>query len=83
VAGEGCGPEITTAGGIVMSDEKITIETGDAGKGTSEIDKNANVEELEERALSVFASERNEDLTALILCLITTFIVLLFTKWLA
>ncbi len=40
-----------------------------------------NVEELEERALSVFSSERAEDLTALIFCLITTFIVLLFTKW--
>lgn len=66
-----------------MNDEKITIETGEAGKGTAKIDKNANVEELEERALSVFASERNEDLTALIFCLITTFIVLLFTKWLA
>ncbi len=65
-----------------MSDEKITIETGDAGKGTSEIAKDANSEELEERALSVFASERNEDLTALILCLVTTFFVLLFTKWL-
>lgn len=36
----------------------------------------------EERALSVFASERNEDLTALTLCLVTTFLVLLFTKWL-
>ena len=36
----------------------------------------------EERALSVFSSERNEDMTALILCLITTFMVLLFTKWL-
>ncbi|MCG8634685.1 MAG: hypothetical protein MI863_12710 [Desulfobacterales bacterium] len=35
----------------------------------------------EERALSVFASERNEDMTALIFCLITTFLVLLFTKW--
>jgi len=65
-----------------MSDEKITIETGDAGKGESIIDKNANTEELEERALSVFASERNEDITALVLSLITTFIVLLFTKWL-
>ncbi|MFC1889662.1 hypothetical protein ACFL4G_07895 [Thermodesulfobacteriota bacterium] len=41
-----------------------------------------NGDEMEERALSVFASERNEDLTALILCLITTFLVLLFTKWL-
>ncbi len=38
--------------------------------------------ENEERALSVFASERNEDLTALTFCLITTFLVLLFTKWL-
>ena len=38
--------------------------------------------EMEERALSVFASERNEDLTALVFCLITTFLVLLFTKWL-
>lgn len=64
-----------------MSEEKITIETGDAGKGTSEISKDAKVEELEERALSVFSNERNEDLTALILCLITTFGVLLFTKW--
>ena len=41
-----------------------------------------NTDEMEERALSVFASERNEDLTALIFCLITTFLVLLFTKWL-
>ena len=64
-----------------MSEEKITIETGDAGKGTSEISKDANVEELEERALSVFSSERNEDLTALILSLVVTFGVLLFTKW--
>lgn len=62
-------------------DKKITIETGDAGKGTSEIAQGANTEELEERALSVFSSERNEDLTALIFCLITTFLVLLFTKW--
>lgn len=37
----------------------------------------------EERALSVFASEKNEDLTALTLVLIVTFTVLLFTKWLA
>ncbi len=67
----------------IMSDEekKVTIETGDAGKGTSEIAEDANTEELEERALSVFSSERNEDLTALVLCLITTFLVLLFTKW--
>jgi hypothetical protein len=63
-------------------DKKITIDTGDAGKGTSQIAENANTEELEERALSVFASERNEDMTALTLCLITTFLVLLFTKWL-
>jgi len=65
-----------------MVEKKVTIETGDAGKGRSEIAEDANTEELEERALSVFASERNEDLTALILCLITTFLVLLFTKWL-
>jgi hypothetical protein len=64
-----------------MSEEKITIETGDAGKGTSEISKDANVDELEERALSVFSNERNEDLTALILCLVVTFGVLVFTKW--
>ncbi|HID97022.1 MAG TPA: hypothetical protein EYP57_02370 [Thermodesulfobacteriaceae bacterium] len=68
-----------------MSDKekKISIETGEAGKGVSEIAEEANTEELEERALSVFSSERNEDLTALVFCLITTFIVLLFTKWLA
>ena len=64
-----------------MSD-KISVNTGDCGKGEHEIDKQANTEELEERALSVFASERNEDLTALAFCLITTFLVLLFTKWL-
>lgn len=64
-----------------MSEEKITIVTGDAGKGESEISKNANTEELEERALSVFSSERNEDITALVLSLITVFIVLVFTKW--
>ena len=62
--------------------KKKTIETGDAGKGQTEIADGANTEELEERALSVFNSERNEDLTALVLCLATTFIVLLFTKWL-
>lgn len=45
-------------------------------------EEDANVEELEERALSVFNSERAEDLTALVFCLITTFLVLLFTKWL-
>ena len=67
-----------------MSDKekKITIETGDSGKGTTELSDSANTEELEERALSVFSSDRNEDITALIFCLITTFLVLLFTKWL-
>ena len=47
--------------------------------------KNGDKEEnkvMEERALSVFSSERSEDMTALVLCLITTFLVLLFTKWL-
>ncbi|MCP3888858.1 MAG: hypothetical protein GY702_08270 [Desulfobulbaceae bacterium] len=58
------------------------MDTGDAGKGTTELPDDANTEELEERALSVFNSERNEDLTALVFCLATTFIVLLFTKWL-
>ena len=67
-----------------MSDEekKVTIETGDAGKGTTELSEKANTEELEERALSVFSSDRNEDIVALVFCLITTFLVLLFTKWL-
>ena len=65
-----------------MNEKKIDIDTGDAGKGTSSYDEHADTQELEERALSVFASERNEDLTALIFCLITTFLVLLFTKWL-
>lgn len=67
-----------------MSDEekKVTIETGEAGKGSTEIPESANTEELEERALSVFSSDRNEDITALVFCLITTFLVLLFTKWL-
>lgn len=37
----------------------------------------------EERALSVFASEKNEDLTALAFVLVVTFLVLLFTKWMA
>ena len=66
-----------------MSDDNktVNIETGDAGKGTSKIPNGANTEELEERALSVFSSERNEDITALVFCLITTFLVLLFTKW--
>lgn len=48
---------------------------------SDETKKEANVDELEERALSVFNSERAEDLTALIFCLITTFVVLVFTKW--
>ncbi|MGX9364867.1 hypothetical protein ACTVJH_02365 [Desulfoplanes sp. PS50] len=42
---------------------------------------NADQEQNEERALSVFASEKNEDLTALGLVLVVTFLVLLFTKW--
>lgn len=50
-------------------------------KSKKELDDN-NTDELEERALSVFSSERNEDITALVFCLATTFIVLLFTKWL-
>ncbi len=45
------------------------------------LEDETNTDELEERALSVFSSERNEDLTALTFCLITTFLVLLFTKW--
>ena len=49
------------------------MDNGNTGSG--------DAQEMEERALSVFASERNEDLTALIFCLITTFLVLLFTKW--
>ena len=48
---------------------------------SDKVKDDSNVEELEERALSVFNSERAEDLTALIFCLITTFVVLLFTKW--
>lgn len=40
-------------------------------------------QENEERALSVFASEKNEDLVALSLVIVVTFVVLLFTKWLA
>lgn len=57
------------------------IDTGDAGKGKSSYAAEGDTQEMEERALSVFASERNEDLTALIFCLITTFLVLVFTKW--
>lgn len=45
-------------------------------------DMNQNDQEQnEERALSVFASEKNEDLTALVLVMVVTFLVLLFTKW--
>ncbi len=62
-------------------DKKVVIETVEAGKGTTEISEDANTEELEERALSVFSSDRNEDIVALIFCLITTFLVLVFTKW--
>ncbi|XPV74964.1 MAG: hypothetical protein ACNI27_10010 [Desulfovibrio sp.] len=43
---------------------------------------NTNQDNLEERALSVFASERSEDLTALTLVIIVVVLVLLFTKWL-
>ncbi len=67
---------------MTEEDKKVTIETGEAGKGTTKLPKDANTEELEERALSVFSSDRNEDITALIFCLITTFLVVLFTKWL-
>ncbi len=66
---------------MTEEEKKVTIETGDAGKGSTEIAEEANTQELEERALSVFSSEKNEDITALVLCLITTFLVLLFTKW--
>mgnify|MGYP001140067046 CR=1 FL=1 len=59
-----------------MSDKK-TMQENIENK-----DNTGNTEKLEERALSVFSSERNEDLTALVLCLVTTFSVLLFTKWL-
>lgn len=65
-----------------MSEKKIEINTGSEGKGSHAFSENGKTQEMEERALSVFASERNEDLTALIFCLITTFLVLLFTKWL-
>ena len=36
---------------------------------------------MEERALSVFASERSEDITAMVLTFVSAFLVLLFTKW--
>jgi len=57
-----------------MSENNVTPET--------ENTDNDGSEELEERALSVFSSERNEDMTALVLSLLTTLIVLIFTKWL-
>ena len=57
-----------------MSENNVTTETKDTS--------NDSGEELEERALSVFSSERNEDMTALVLSLLTTLIVLIFTKWL-
>jgi hypothetical protein len=65
-----------------MSDRKAT-ETVQRGNASQTKIQSADTSEMEERALSVFASERNEDLTALILCLITTFVVLAFTKWVA
>jgi hypothetical protein len=61
--------------------KKIDVDTGSEGKGSHQFSEQAGTQEMEERALSVFASERNEDITALIFTLITTFIVLLFTKW--
>jgi hypothetical protein len=36
------------------------------------------IKEMEERALSVFASERREDLTALIISFILAFLVIIF-----
>jgi len=57
-----------------MSENNVTTETENTSNDSSE--------ELEERALSVFSSERNEDMTALVLSLLTTLIVLIFTKWL-
>jgi len=65
-----------------MSDAKENIVNNSPDKDATGAENNSGSEELEERALSVFASERNEDITALVLSLITTFIVLLFTKWL-
>lgn len=60
---------------------KIDVDTGSEGKGSHQFSPQADTQEMEERALSVFSSERNEDITALIFTLITTFVVLLFTKW--
>jgi hypothetical protein len=68
---------------MIMNDKKIDVDTCSKGKGSHAVNQNAGTSEMEERALSVFASERNEDLTALVFCLITTFLVLMFTKWLA
>ena len=45
--------------------------------------KQDDQEQKEERALSVFASEKSEALTALGFVLVVTFLVLLFTKWMA
>lgn len=42
---------------------------------------NKEQEKAEERQLSVFKNEKHEDLTALVLCLVTVFVVLCFTKW--
>jgi len=56
-----------------MSENNVTTDTEETGDG--------NKEKLEERALSVFSSERNEDMTALVLSLLTTFIVLIFTPY--
>ncbi len=64
-----------------MSKEKKAPETTHDDKDRAGIGPDADTEKLEERALSVFSSERNEDITALILCLITTFLVLASTKW--
>ncbi|MBI5025929.1 MAG: hypothetical protein HZC12_04205 [Nitrospirae bacterium] len=40
----------------------------------------AEIKEMEERALSVFTSERREDLTALIIAFVLAFIVIIFLK---
>ncbi len=57
------------------------IDTGSEGKGSHTYKEDAGTQEMEERALSDIASARTEHLTALLYCLITTFLVLLFTKW--
>jgi hypothetical protein len=66
---------------IVKMSKKIDVDTGSEGKGSHQFSDQADTQEMEERALSVFSSERNEDITALVFTLITTFVVLLFTKW--